>query len=273
MGSGRLNGGILTESNANPGVIHAANCCWSLPPAHMVLLKDDVHLWYSSLDLPASCVLQLQSTLDADERERARRICFELERARFVVCRGLLRRILECYSWIESSKLRFVYSSRGKPALRERVRGHKIQFNLSHSSGRAIYAVTLDREVGVDLERVVPLVESEQIANRFFSNREKASVRALAGIRKHEAFFKAWTAKEAYLKACGKGLAYALDKIEVPKDCGHFHPISGDSKNGSQWSLKWLSPESAFTAALVVEGKSNYRLACWQFLSRNLMRK
>lgn len=258
---------IATDINPTRISLAASDCRWSQPPANVVLLEDDVHVWYSSLDLPAPSLQRFEATLDAGERERAKRFCFERERARFVAGRGLLRSILGYYAGVEPSGLDFYYSSHGKPSLTERFGGHKIQFNLAHSSGRAIYAVALDREIGVDLERVVPIVEAGQIANRFFSDREKAALHSLAESEKGEAFFKIWTAKEAYLKACGKGLAYPLDKIDVSleeEESRRSLKIRARTQEDSHWSLEQLRPASGFTAAVVVEG-SNYRLASWQW--------
>ena len=258
---------MLLEINPRP-IFTPASDCWCGPPAAKVtLLENDVHLWYSSLDLSASSYEQLEATLDRDERRRAKRFCFELERARFVSGRGLLRRILGYHSGIKPSELRFDYSSRGKPSLTDTFRGHKILFSLAHSDGNVIYAVALDREIGVDLERIVRIDELEQIANRFFSDQEKGALHALAGYAKREAFFEIWTAKEAYLKACGDGLAHPLDKIDVLLGPGRSTcklRIKGDMRENSRWSLKLLRPASRFTAALVVEG-SNYRLACCQW--------
>jgi len=254
------------EINAGPISTPASDCCCGPPTASPVLLENDVHLWYSSLDLSASSYEQLEATLDRDERRRAKRFCFELERARFVSGRGLLRRILGYYSGIEPGELQFNYNSRGKPSLRDAIGGDKILFNLAHSDGNAIYAVALNREIGVDLERIVRIGELEHIAHRFFSDKEKTALHALTGNAKREAFFKIWTAKEAYLKACGKGLAH-LDKIDVLLDPGRSTcklKIKGDIRENSRWSVKLLRPAPRFTAALVVEG-SNYRLAYCQW--------
>lgn len=190
--------GYSVEINAKPALMVASDCRWRQPPVKVVLLEDEVHLWFASLDPPASSLRRLEQTLDASERSRAKRFYFERERVRFVAGRGLLRRILGYYSGIEPSELQFCYSSQGKPSLTEKCGGDRIQFNLAHSAGRAIYAVTLNREIGVDLERVAPVIGLEQVANRFFSAHERAALHALAGREEREAFFEIWTAKEAY---------------------------------------------------------------------------
>jgi len=224
----------------------------NLPSTGMEGLRGQIHLWYSSLDLPRSTIQQLKLTLDSNERTRANRICSDLERNRFIVGRGLLRKILGHYSGIEPTGLHIICDCRGKPALREAFGEPQIHFNLAHSCGRVLYAIALDRKVGVDLERVTPNVDSEQIANRFFSDREKAVIHGLAGIDKQKAFFTIWTAKEAYSKAFGTGLAYTLKEVEIPD---YLAPLSSvcSGSNDSRWFIWWLSPERKFMAALVVQ--------------------
>jgi len=203
----------------------------------------------------------LEATLDADERKRAKDFCSQQARARFIACRGILRIILGRYLGIESNIFHFHYGLRGKPSLTE----SRIRFNLAHSGGWAIYGLTLDRNIGVDLERVVPFVEIEQFADRFLSDREKAAIHASSGIEQYEIFFKIWTAKEAYVKACGEGLAHTLDKVpsnyEKP---AYSSAIGGNMCEDSRWSFEQLIPAFDLMAAIVVEG-SNYRLTCWRW--------
>ena len=219
------------------------------------LSEGDIHLWYSPLDLPASSLGRLETTLNEDERQRAEHFCSERERSRFVAARGLLRRILGDYVGVEPSELQFSYGRQGKPSLTERFGGNRIQFNLAHSSGYVIYAVTLSSKVGVDLERIAPVAGLEQLVSRFFSDREKKTFDALAGSEKQAAFFKIWTAKEACLKASGEGLAH-LDKIDVLLDQNKFQcSLKMNSKmwEDSHWSLEQLRPASNFMAAVVAE--------------------
>ena len=63
-----------------------------------------------------------------------------------------------------------------------------LRFNLAHADGLALLAVTRGREIGVDLERVRPDLATEEIAHRFFSAAENASLRALPEDVRPEAF-------------------------------------------------------------------------------------
>ena len=139
----------------------AFDSLWGLPPSDLALSSDHIHVWCASLDQPASCVQQFAQSLSADERVRAERFHFEQHRNRFIAGRGLLRMILSYYTGIEPSRLQFCYGSRDKPALVETSGGGTLRFNLSHSQGLALYAVTRNREIGVDLERIRPISEAE----------------------------------------------------------------------------------------------------------------
>ena len=75
------------------------------------------------------------------------------------------------------------------PLLASESGADAIRFNLSHSHGMALYAVTRGREVGVDLEFIRCDLEAEQIAERFFSHSEIVTLRALPPSLRKYAFF------------------------------------------------------------------------------------
>jgi 4'-phosphopantetheinyl transferase len=233
----------------------------------LALLSDDVHVWCAFLDQPAARAQQLAQTLSADERMRAERFYFERDRKRFIVGRGLLRTILGCYLGIAPNRLQFCYGPRGKPDLAEICGGRKLCFNLSHSQGLALYGITRDRKIGIDLEHIRPISKTEQIAERFFSVRENAVFRALPPSKKQVAFLNCWTRKEAYLKAIGEGLVRSLEQIEVslaPGEPARLLSIEGDLQSAERWILQELTPALGYVAALVVEGYG-WRLKCWQW--------
>jgi 4'-phosphopantetheinyl transferase len=131
-----------------------------------------------------------------------------------------------------------------------------VRFNLSHSDGRAIYAVTLGREVGIDIERVRPLDDHQSIANRFFSSRERVAIRALPETERVQAFFSCWTRKEAYVKAVGDGLHAPLDRFHVsvgPGEPAKLLEIEDDPGGASRWWMHALEPEPGYVGAVVVE--------------------
>lgn len=70
-------------------------------------------------------------------------------------------------------------------------------------------------EVGVDIEKIRSDVEHLQLADRFFSEYERAQLRQFSGRDLDKAFFRCWTRKEAYVKAKGGGLAISLTEFDV----------------------------------------------------------
>ncbi len=238
---------------------------WGSPPPHWSLGAGNVHVWSASLDQPAARVARLARLLSVDERARAARFHFERDRTRFTVGRGLLRVILGRYLAVDPARLTFRYGSRGKPSLDGTLSGYDLRFNLAHSQGMALYALAACREIGVDVECIRPVLDAEQIAERFFSAREAAAFRALPPGLRSEAFFSCWTRKEAYLKATGDGLARPLDTFDVsllPGEPARLQRVAGDRVEASRWSLEALAPAVSCVGALAVEGRFG-RLACW----------
>ncbi len=228
--------------------------------------KSEIHVWRAALDPSAGYVRQLAQMLSADESERAARFHFERDRRRFIVGRGVLRALLGCYLGLEPAQVRFRYGPRGKPHLAEAADAdvsynelahyNCICFNLAHSHELALYAFIRGREIGVDLEHVHPLPDAEQIAARFFSPGENAAWQALPESQRLEAFFNCWTRKEAYLKACGDGLARPLDQFEVslvPGEVARLLRVQGQAEETARWWLQALEPADGYIAALAVE--------------------
>jgi len=242
---------------------------WFSPSANFVLSKDEVHLWRASLNQPTSLVQQLAQTLSVNEQVRADRFCFEKDRWHFIVSRGLLRTILSRYLGMEPSQLQFYYGAHNKPALAATSSSSTLQFNLSHSHELALYAVTCDREIGIDLEHIRPISNTEQIAQRFFSDREYAVLCTLPQSQKQAAFFNCWTRKEAYIKATGRGLSLPLNQFEVsltPGEPAALLGTLGEPQEASRWSLRELTPDPEYVAALAVEG-NGWQLQCFQWSS------
>src|SRR5437762_3659012 len=147
----------------------APACGWPAPSENPEMTGDQVHVWCAELDGWASQIAALGETLSASEQRRAARFHFDRDRNRFIIRRGLLRRILGRYLNVNPVQLSFTSESRGKPALAATIAVETLQFTLSHSDGLALFAVASRSPVGVDVERVRPIPEAEQIAAKFFS--------------------------------------------------------------------------------------------------------
>src|SRR5262249_48848883 len=199
--------------------------------------------------------------LTSDEQRRAERFYFPQDRQHFIAGRGILRVVLGKYLGREPHQLQFDYNLHGKPKL---IGEKRLRFNLSHSHGLALYAVTWEREVGVDIEHVRPDFAGEAIAERFFSPNETAVLRSLPDHLRVAAFFNCWTRKEAYIKARGKGLAIPLDQFDVSLAPGEPAALLADRAappESQRWAMCCLAPGPGYAGAVAVEGH-DWRLWC-----------
>ncbi|MEM7051160.1 MAG: 4'-phosphopantetheinyl transferase superfamily protein [Acidobacteriota bacterium] len=235
---------------------------FSPAPAMTPPAADEIHLWRVPLDPPAEKVAACRDLLSQDERQRADRFHFDRHRRRFTVGRGVLRRLLGQYLDRAPRDIRFSYGPKDKPAAED---SGTLSFNLSNSHELALIAVLQGPEVGVDLERLRPMPDAEDLAERFFSRSERVALRAVAaGSSKDRAFFRCWTRKEAYVKATGDGLSLPLDRFDVSLDEPRFLALDGDPEIARGWSLFHLEPGEGYLGALAVPGR-RWRLRGWQW--------
>lgn len=241
--------------------------CWEIPPSDLALSDDEVHVWQAALEQPSDVVNKLARVLSSDELTRAERFHFARDRRRFIVSHSVLRMILGRYLRVDPHQVQFRYGPRGKPRLADGIRDDALRFNLAHSHELAVYAFTRSREIGIDLEYVRPLVDAEEIADRFFSARENAEFRSLSESLRLEAFYNCWTRKEAYLKATGDGLGRALGTFDVsllPGAPAALFYVEGNQAETTRWSLRALAPGSEYVAALAVE-RDDWCMVYWEW--------
>jgi phosphopantetheinyl transferase len=146
--------------------------------------EGSVHIWRADLRAIGDQPAQL---LCKEELARAAGIVPERKRVLWARSRGVLRTLLGRYLDRDPRELRFTLGPHGKPALvRARVGPTEdLRFNLSHSGSLALYAVTVGRELGIDIE--------------------------CARERYTDEFLRAWVAHEAVVKCRGVGLATPLE--------------------------------------------------------------
>ena len=162
-----------------------------------MLAEGEAHVWRALLDLPQPQIQAIEQILADDERARAQRFRFARDRTHFIAARGLLRTILGRYLLQEPQTLSFSYNAYGKPSLAEISESDGLSFNLTHAHGMALYTVTRNRAVGVDVEYIQRQMEWESVAERFFSPYEVRMLKAVPPVIRHIAFFNCWTRKEA----------------------------------------------------------------------------
>ncbi|NER33126.1 MAG: 4'-phosphopantetheinyl transferase superfamily protein [Oscillatoria sp. SIO1A7] len=237
---------------------------WQPAPTELSLSPDEAQIWRANLDLSPDRIALLREILSGEEQKRADRFYFERDQNHFIAARGILRTILGRYLSIQAEDIQFAYSDSGKPFLANT--DSSLQFNLSHSHGLALYGITRDIAIGIDLEYIRP-IEAEELAKRFFAPEEYSELSQLPGDRQAVEFFHYWTCKEAYLKATGAGLAGGLETVAVSFDEEQYPKLlatPGNPPLSSSWSLTQIYPGSGYAAAVAIAAAS-YRLSGYIF--------
>lgn len=158
----------------------------------------------------------MASSLNREEIARARRLHSGAKRHQFIVTRALLRYLLSRLLVDISPGSVFIhYSPHGKPGVDYRFRNAPVRFNVSHAGQYALLGFTLAHEIGVDIEMTQRSTDCLALAKRYFSRREYRALLAFDKQEQHEAFYRGWTRKEAFIKAEGTGIGYGLDKFSV----------------------------------------------------------
>jgi 4'-phosphopantetheinyl transferase len=128
-----------------------------------------------------------------------------------------------------------------------------VEFNVAHSGILALFAFTSGRAVGVDVELIREVPDADDLAERFFSPTEAASLRALQLDRRSLAFLACWTRKEAFIKALGLGLSCPLDAFDVtidPDAPARIIRIEERIDGVANWAIQALTPYPGYIAAV-----------------------
>lgn len=197
--------------------------------------------------------------LGADERNRAAAFHFAADRASYIAGHWLLRRMLtdlagEClpFQW------RFGASRFGKPELAPGQTSVDLRFNLSHARGMAVAAVGIDVDVGVDVEALDRQVTDElAIADSYFCRSESVYLHGIDNpAQRKRAFIDLWTAKEALVKADGRGMSLPLDSFSVDlQRCGDDSARLA-RVDGRNWSLRRWQVGQHVVALAIGSGQS-----------------
>ena len=172
-------------------------------------MGDQVVVWSWNLETDTLSFEAAEALLSDDEKARGRRFVTASLRHRFVAGRARLRSLLGEHLGLDPRGLVFVQNEFGKPRLADHPSVH---FSLSHSGDQAVLAVSEQREIGIDIERVRP-IDHLDLARRYFHPNEVAAIEGAGD--QLLAFFRIWTLKEAIVKAIGKGLSIELDTFDV----------------------------------------------------------
>ncbi|QNK03415.1 4'-phosphopantetheinyl transferase family protein [Dyella telluris] len=167
--------------------------------------------------------------------------------------RAPLLAMLGAYLGVPAADVALEAQEHGRPVLAGGQRD-TLSFNWSHSHDQALIAVARGVLPGVDLERLRAHPKAVPIARRYFSPDESAALEALPADQRDRAFLELWTAKEAVLKALGRGLAFGLHRLSIAgaPDLPVLHRLEGHETN--LWQLHRLILDDEHVGTLAWQG-------------------
>jgi len=226
---------------------------WLATPTSLEISSVAIDVWRCPLDQTTNQIDASSKCLSAQERQRAEQFRFVGKREQFVTTRARLRRCLALATGIRADKIEIEVSATGKPFLAGQMLASGIQFNVSHTDGLALIAITRGQAVGIDIEALRRSIQHVRLAENYFSSKEKNVIAALPSEQVPASFFACWTRKEAVLKAIGTGIALGLDSFDVATEPDITHcrtelqSAHGPSKT---WCVDTLPCGAGFVGAL-----------------------
>lgn len=164
-------------------------------------------VWQARLTDDVAIQSHLVSLLSVEERTRLQRLRLREDQQRFMAARGLLRILIGAQLNLPPERVELDYGPFGKPHVVSRPHVPTVHFNVAHSGKLVLLAMSLTREVGVDIEEMRRDQNWEAVAQRVFSTAEYRDWLRLDSEERFMAFFQTWTRHEAGLKALGQGLS------------------------------------------------------------------
>lgn len=213
----------------------------------IVLLPGEIHIWVIRWNRIADFLSEYMYVLSAKERERIAGFRFDEDRMRCAAGKIVVRLLLEQYLGAESTKIRICKEKNGKPYHQEIDGKKSVQFSISHSGDIVLMGFTYFPKLGVDVEQIRRLLEYREIAHNFFTKEESEEVEKHRTV---ETFYKYWTAKEAYLKATGSGLAGGMDSFTVKNG-----NIIRSGKIQRDWKMIPIKIDDEYAAYAAVQEK------------------
>ncbi len=235
------------------------------------LPREQVHIWIAAVQdwVGASAFQDLLDTLNSEERNRASRFAFDRDREVYTLAHGMLRRVLSRYEAIDPADWTFENNPHGKPLISPSA-GSSLRFNISHTAGLAVLAVTREIEVGIDVESLLRTRVRIEVASKAFTEFERRELTKVANEdARRKRFFEIWTLKEAFIKSKGMGLSLPLDQFWFRlSEVGEYELFvdSALKEEPSQWQFEFVRDVPQYLIAVALRsGPVPFKLAVHSF--------
>lgn len=215
----------------------------------------NIDIWFAEvpLSVPRELLERCESIISANEMESVKRFRFEERQCEALLTRALARVALSKYIGRDPHECRFDVSSEGRPVLENAPQG--FDFNISHSTGCVVIAVSKYAQVGIDTESYARAGEIAEIASRVLTGKEAAATDALRNRARNRQLIELWALKEAWSKASGEGVGADFLSIEFEIPSAKKEAVISNA--GSGWHFALVDVFQTHATALAVQTAAN----------------
>lgn len=221
----------------------------------MKLNQSDLHIWHIAFGGNALMDQAFPALPSEEESIQAARFTHPKLHQSYLKTRWAMRDILGHYLDTAPEQVQLRYAELGKPELVPNTYDLDIRFNLTHSGDGALFAVTLNTEVGVDMEKVGQKPRPIRLAKRYFTKETVTLLTEIPETEQQIALLKLWTQYEAFKKAQGVGLrgGEGLLPLNFNLEPEQLQPLPSDTGEASDWLVAQFHPTAEYVAAVVIE--------------------
>lgn len=218
---------------------------------------ESVDIYRIPLGRTEAEIQDCQQYLSDEERQRTAKFLSASKVREFTITRSTLRQILAQTLDCDLSHITIANHPDGKPYLQFQPGPTRVRFSVSHSQDLAMIALTLDHDIGIDVEKVRTDIDYQTLARRFFSTAEYEALQDCSEQIQLQAFFATWTRKEAIVKAHGKGIALGLKQFDVSVD--PYQPprllvTRWEDELMADWTLMNIDSAPGYFASMATSG-------------------
>ena len=195
-------------------------------------------------------ISELSEVLSPREQEHAITLVDPLERRHYTARRCFQRLFVAgvLSSRISPENLALIHQRDTRPYCAE---APDLNLSFSSSGSTAIACASAHHRIGIDVERLRSVENVIALARRFFTHGEAETLANLPPSQQSRRFLHYWTAKEAGLKAIGKGIVFGLNTFII-RDKGPFTlEIQDPQTNSYDLELRYLDLIPEHLVALV----------------------
>jgi len=101
----------------------------------------------------------------------------------------------------------------------------KIKFSFSYSKDYILIGISLDRDIGVDIEYKDKSLDIQNLVSSVMHVEEILVYEGLNAQSKVDYFYDIWSSKESYIKKIGVGLSYDISSLNIAHDIQDNHVV------------------------------------------------